>query len=77
MSVCMFLITVLIMIFFLMNPQGIYKLVVLAEEGHDVPLIIRDRLNISIHDGLDIVVERLLQRYFPFYISESYQTHHD
>ncbi|XP_071010448.1 protein sel-1 homolog 3 [Oncorhynchus clarkii lewisi] len=44
------------------SSQGIYTLVVLAEEGHDVPLIIRDRLNISIHDGLDIVVERLLQR---------------
>uniref|UniRef100_A0AAY5KZX6 Uncharacterized protein n=1 Tax=Esox lucius TaxID=8010 RepID=A0AAY5KZX6_ESOLU len=44
------------------SSQGIYQLVILAEKGYGVPWIIRDWLNISVHDGLDIVTERLLER---------------
>ncbi|KAL1022557.1 hypothetical protein UPYG_G00029240 [Umbra pygmaea] len=42
--------------------QGIFQLAVLAEEGFDIPLIIRKQLNVSGLDAQDILVEKLLQR---------------
>ncbi|KAJ7986538.1 hypothetical protein DPEC_G00340900 [Dallia pectoralis] len=44
------------------SSQGIYQLVIMAEEGYEVPSIIRRWINVSVHDGLDVVVERLLER---------------
>ncbi|XP_029906417.1 protein sel-1 homolog 3 [Myripristis murdjan] len=44
------------------SPQGMYNLVVLAQQGHVPPLSIQGLLNVSHQDELDILVEKMLQR---------------
>ncbi|KAM4629257.1 protein sel-1 homolog 3 [Polymixia lowei] len=44
------------------SPQGLYNLAVLAQEGHAFPLSVRSMFNVSAHDDLDILVEKILQR---------------
>ncbi|GAA6217828.1 protein sel-1 homolog 3-like [Lates japonicus] len=44
------------------SPQGMYNLVVLAQQGHTLPPSIRSRFNVSYHDEDDTVVEKILQR---------------
>ncbi|XP_071343140.1 protein sel-1 homolog 3 [Trachinotus anak] len=44
------------------SPQGMYNLVVLAQQGHVLPLSIRDLFNVSHRDEEDTVVEKMLKR---------------
>uniref|UniRef100_UPI003AAF89C0 protein sel-1 homolog 3 n=1 Tax=Centroberyx gerrardi TaxID=166262 RepID=UPI003AAF89C0 len=44
------------------SPQGMYNLFVLAQRGHVHPLSLRGLLNMSRHDNLDILAEKILQR---------------
>lgn len=41
-----------------------YNLVVLAQQGHVLPLSIYDSFNVSHHEEQDVVVEKILKRYF-------------
>lgn len=47
-----------------MDSQGMYNLVVLAQQGHVLPLSIYDSFNVSHHEEQDVVVEKILKRYF-------------
>ncbi|KAG7228882.1 hypothetical protein INR49_008660 [Caranx melampygus] len=44
------------------SPQGIYNLVLLAGQGHSLPLSVYGLFNLSHHDEADAVVEKMLQR---------------
>lgn len=44
--------------------QGMYNLVVLARQGHALPLSIHGFFNVSRDDEQDVVVEKILNRYF-------------
>ncbi|XP_073332497.1 protein sel-1 homolog 3 [Pagrus major] len=44
------------------SPQGMYNLVVLAQQGHILPLSIYDLFNVSHHEEQDAVVEKILKR---------------
>uniref|UniRef100_A0A8P4KDE9 Protein sel-1 homolog 3 n=1 Tax=Dicentrarchus labrax TaxID=13489 RepID=A0A8P4KDE9_DICLA len=44
------------------SPQGMYNLVVLAQQGHVLPLSVCGLFNVSRRDELDIVVEKILKR---------------
>lgn len=44
------------------SPQGMYNLVVLAQQGHVLPRSIQGSLNVSRYDELDTLVEKILQR---------------
>ncbi|XP_006790304.1 protein sel-1 homolog 3 [Neolamprologus brichardi] len=44
------------------SPQGMYNLVVLAQEGHSLPRSILRFVNVSHHDDLDMVMEKILKR---------------
>lgn len=41
-----------------------YNLVVLAQQGHILPLSIYNSFNVSHHEEQDVVVEKILKRYF-------------
>lgn len=41
-----------------------YNLVVLAQEGHSLPRSILRFVNVSHHDDLDMVMEKILKRCF-------------
>ena len=53
-------------------PQGMYNLVLLAQEGHVLPLNIRSLFNASHRDEQDTVVEKILKRCFFFLIHQQY-----
>ncbi|XP_027146236.1 protein sel-1 homolog 3 isoform X2 [Larimichthys crocea] len=44
------------------SPQGMYNLVVLAQQGHRLPSSIHGLFNVSHRDEQDVVVEKILQR---------------
>ncbi|XP_030583534.1 protein sel-1 homolog 3 [Archocentrus centrarchus] len=44
------------------SPQGMYNLFVLAQEGHSLPQSVLSLVNVSRHDDLDKVMERILKR---------------
>ncbi|XP_026160908.1 protein sel-1 homolog 3 isoform X2 [Mastacembelus armatus] len=44
------------------SPQGMYNLVVLAQQGHALPLSMHSLFNVSHHDEMDVVVEKMLKR---------------
>ncbi|XP_056132793.1 protein sel-1 homolog 3 [Lampris incognitus] len=44
------------------SPQGMYNLAALAQEGHVLPRSTRDFFNVSPHDTLETLLEKILQR---------------
>eukprot|EP00064_Thunnus_orientalis_P002601 superscaffoldBa00000196_g2608 len=44
------------------SPQGMYNLVILAQQGHVLPLIVHGLFNVAHHDEQEIVVEKILER---------------
>ncbi|KAG7257067.1 hypothetical protein CRUP_014488, partial [Coryphaenoides rupestris] len=44
------------------SPQGFFSLVTVAQEGHDLPPSVRRRFNVSAHERLDVLLEKILQR---------------
>ncbi|KAK2907555.1 hypothetical protein Q8A73_008628 [Channa argus] len=44
------------------DSQGIYNLVVLGQQGHALSLSIHGLFNVSRHEGMDVVVEKILKR---------------
>ncbi|KAK0141736.1 Protein sel-1 3 [Merluccius polli] len=44
------------------SPQGCFSLVTMAQEGHVLPLSVRRWFNVSAHDKLDVLLEKILRR---------------